>query len=46
MRPIDFKIDDEQTIVNGNEVVRFLVNLAAYKNNKELTANAEKLSLF
>jgi len=46
MRPIDFTINDTQTVINANEIENFLINLTAYKNNKDLTLNSEKLALF
>lgn len=46
MRPIDFTIDDTPIVITANEIESFLINLTAYKNNKDLTLNSEKLSLF
>jgi len=46
MRPIDFMVEDKQSVINQNEVVDFLINLTQYKNNKDLTINTEKLSSF
>ncbi len=46
MRPVDFKMGDTQTVINANEVEDFLINLSVYKNNNDLTANSEKLTLF
>jgi len=46
MGSVDFNVSEDKIVVDGNNVVDFLIKLTQYKNNKDLADNTEKLSAF